>query len=572
MKNTIFFLVLISIINFSSAQNSAPSSHFRANDNGSGDILMKTVRSTITTNATYYCTMQWNAGSEGGAYCGFQDSPDKGHVFIYSIWDPSNGQTITADYVGPGTIVENFGGEGTGLKSMNPTIGWNLNEWNTVVTRRWNVGSHTYFGFWIRRDSQNKWYHMITMNYPVSDVTFNGTTNAFLEDWLSTGMHKRRFEMKDGFKRKTDGTWVPMNQGTYNRNVEPRSSNYTNAVDAGVDDGIYFMQSGGNTSPSFSGNPPITFNTDTNSTPSNPAISFSIQSASSTNISWNVPVSSTPQFKYTIKVDGSIVKSVIAPETRSSSISASSGSVVEIILEDILGRISKHSITVDNSTLTSGTYKITFEHNGEALTAQGDSNGSNVQINNYNGGGLQKWKITNLGNNTYKIINVNSGKSLDVFGQNNGDNIGLYTYHGGPNQKWKINSLGSNIYKVIDSRSQKSIDAFGVNNNANVGIYEYHGGNNQRLKFTSISTVKNKNDIRTNLSLYTNHELGILNIRINDPIQEKTDIDVYTIQGTRVIHKEISTQSISEINISNLAKGIYIIKSGRSLIKKFVVK
>lgn len=161
---------------------------------------------------------------------------------------------------------------------------------------------------------------------------------------------------------------------------------------------------------------------------------------------------------------------------------------------------------------------------------------------------------------------------MDVFGQNNGDNIGLYTYHGGPNQKWKINSLGSNIYKVIDSRSQKSIDAFGVNNNANVGIYEYHGGNNQRLKFTSISTVKNKNDIRTNLSLYTNHELGILNIRINDPIQEKTDIDVYTIQGTRVIHKEISTQSISEINISNLAKGIYIIKSGRSLIKKFVVK
>ncbi|PKV49162.1 putative secreted protein (Por secretion system target) [Aquimarina sp. MAR_2010_214] len=570
MKNTIFFLVLISIINFSSAQNSAPSSHLRANDNGTGDILMKTVRSTITTNATYYCTMQWNAGSEGGAYCGFQDSPDKGHVFIYSIWDPSNGQAITADYVGPGTIVENFGGEGTGLKSMNPTIGWNLNEWNTVVTRRWNVGSHTYFGFWIRRDSQNKWYHMVTMNYPVSGVTFNGTTNAFLEDWLSTGMHKRRFEMKDGFKRKTNGTWAPMNQGTYNRNVEPRSSNYTNAVDAGADDGIYFMQSGGNTSPSFSGNPPITFNTDTNAAPSNPAISFSIQSVSSSNISWNVPTSSTPQFKYTIKVDGNTVKSIIAPETRSSSISASSGSVVEVILEDILGRTSKHTVTVDNDTLPSGTYNITFEHNGKALTAQGNSNGSNIQINNYNEESLQKWEVTNLGNSIYKIINVNSRKSLDAFGQNNGDNIGSYTYHGGSNQKWKISKLDTNIYKVIDSRSQKSIDAFGTNNNANVGIYEYHGGNNQRLKFTSISTAKN--NIQPNLSVYTNHKSGILNIQTNDALQEKTDIDVYTIQGVRVIHKEISTQNVSEINISDLAKGIYIIRSGESLIKKFVVK
>lgn len=140
-------LVLAGAKPYLNAQNSAPSCHMRANDNASGDIIMKTVRSAITTNATYYCTMQWNAGAEGGAYCGFQDSPDKGHIFIYSIWDPSNGQAITASYTGSGTTVENFGGDGTGLKSTNNTIGWSLNEWNTVITHCWDVGSHTYFGF-----------------------------------------------------------------------------------------------------------------------------------------------------------------------------------------------------------------------------------------------------------------------------------------------------------------------------------------------------------------------------------------------------------------------------------------
>lgn len=66
---------------------------------------------------TYYCTMQWNAGMEGGGYCGIQEHPN-GRNFIFSIWDPvSSNESIRAAYLGDGTQVENFGGEGTGLKS-----------------------------------------------------------------------------------------------------------------------------------------------------------------------------------------------------------------------------------------------------------------------------------------------------------------------------------------------------------------------------------------------------------------------------------------------------------------------
>lgn len=560
------------------SQNSAPSSHMGSNDSGSGDILMKTVRSTITTKATYYCTMQWNAGAEGGAYCGFQDSPDKGKVFIYSIWDPSNKQAIKASYIGPGTTVENFGGEGTGLKSMNNLIGWNLNEWNTVVTRRWDVANHTYFGFWVRRDSQNKWYHMVTMDYPVANVTFNGSTNAFLEDWLSTGSNTRRFEMKDAFKRKTDGSWLPMTQGRYNRNNESRSSNYTNAVDAGANNGIYFMQSGGNTSPSFSGNPPITFSTTANPTPTTSVITFNLTSSSTSSVSWNVPDSATPQFRYTIKLNGQPVSSAIEPETRSATISGAVGDTVEVVLEDILGRTSSQSTTISQNSniLSDGIYKITFENSSRALNAAGSNNGDNINLSDYNGNSNQQWQVSSLGNGEYKIINVSSGKSADAFGQNNGSNIGLYVYHGGTNQRWKITNLSGNTYKVIDSRSSRAMDAYGTGNGANVGLYDYHGNANQRIQFTrlSSSTGKSSNVAASDgldVKIYPNPASNLLNVEIPNPEGIKQNIEIYNVQGTYITGQSVQTKSAkAQFNIANYPKGIYLLKIGNTTHKVMI--
>lgn len=135
---------------------------------------------------------------------------------------------------------------------------------------------------------------MVTMDYPVSGVNFNGVTNAFLEDWLSTGANQRRFEMKEGFKRKTDGTWIGMTQVTFTRNNEAYSSNYTNNNDAGTLAGGYYMQSGGSTNPSYAGTPPITLNSNPGASSSNPAIAFSITGVTTSSVTWSVPESSTP--------------------------------------------------------------------------------------------------------------------------------------------------------------------------------------------------------------------------------------------------------------------------------------
>ena len=577
MKKQIIKFFILGLSKFIVAQNSAPSSHMLANDSGTGDILMKTVRSTITTNNTYYCTMQWNGGIEGGAYCGFQDSPDKGHIFIYSIWDPSNGKKITANYVGKGTVIENFGGEGTGLKSYNKSIGWDLNEWNTLVTRRWNVGSHTYFGFWIKRESQNKWYHMVTMDYPVGGVTFRGRTNAFLEDWTSTGANKRRFEMKEGFKRLTNGNWVSMSQGTFNRNDEPRSSNYTNANDAGASNGVFYMQTGGNTKPSYSGTPPITFTTKTQSVPKNPIIDFKITNISTNSISWSIPVSSTPQFKYQIKVNGRTVSTGINSEIRSKKISAKNGDTISIILEDILGRTNSKTAIVKqkNSRITNGTYKIINKRSKKALDAFGKKSGDNIGLWNYHGGTNQQWEISRLYGDTYKIIDKRSKKALDAFGKKNGDNVGLWGYHGGRNQQWEIKRLYGNTYKIIVKRCRKALDAFGKKNGDNIGLWGYHGGTNQQWEIRRVNSKEyrsiNKKS-RTSLDafkIYFDQVNQSLNINSNTAFIHT--IELINKFGKQVYHNTLLKTKNIHINTSEFFQGLYILRINNTLSKKLIL-
>lgn len=501
MKKTLLSVWALLLCLFSFAQNSAPSSHMGANDNASGDIIMKTVRSSITTTSTYYCTMQWNAGGEGGAYCGFQDSPDKGHQFIYSIWDPSNGEPITAAYRPDGTTVQNFGGEGTGLKSENQVIGWDLNEWNTLVTRRWDVGNHTYFGFWIRRDSKNQWHHMVTMDYPVANVNFNGGTNAFLEDWLATGSNTRRFEMKGAFKRKLDGSWLPMTQGNYSVNsgdiaTGGRSENFATAYDATENNGVFSMQIGGSTTPSFTGTSTTLITSTYFNEPQNPTIVFTITGAATNNVVWDVPVSSTPQFKFTIKVNNITVGSEIEPEVRHFNLSASEGDSVDVIIEDILGRTSTVSTTIATGTiddpvaidysLANGTYKIAGVESGKVISPTNSN--SKTTLASYNNSPQHHWQITSIGDDKYELINAGYNQPMDAFGGVN--KVGIYGYHGQANQQWYITHVGDGRYKLTSVGQGKSAKAAGTTAGSDVDLSNFSGHESELFTFTLIEDIE----------------------------------------------------------------------------------
>ncbi len=234
------------------AQNRAPSCWLTYQANYPGDIIINTLRvAAPSPTYTYYCAMQWNAGGEGGGYCGIQEHPD-GRNYIYSIWDPlSSDEAITAAYRGEGTEVENFGGEGTGLKSWNFALGWETGRWYSFVSRAWDRGQHTMFGFWVYDHGDSLWHHLVTMDFPVEGVRFNTSTGSFIEDWYGNGWEQREVHHRQAWKRRvSDKMWFPLTQA-YFRRVSPDdgAANYIDNYDGGVGDGYLFMKSGGTTTP-----------------------------------------------------------------------------------------------------------------------------------------------------------------------------------------------------------------------------------------------------------------------------------------------------------------------------------
>ncbi len=237
------------------AQDSAPSSHFVFDDDFPGDILVHEVRvpSRGLTRFTYYEVLGWRGPAAG--YAGIQDHP-RGRNFIFSIWDhPKHRAPITAVFTDPGTQTERFGGEGTGLKSWNFELGWSTDRWITLVARAWDHGEATQFGYWVRTGDPQRWTHLVTMEVAVPRTRFEGPTDAFLEDWARTGLHRREVHYRNGWKRALEGTWVPLTEGRYSVNrwdLEPgkRSFNFRHSWNGGIAEdagGEYFFMIAGGT-------------------------------------------------------------------------------------------------------------------------------------------------------------------------------------------------------------------------------------------------------------------------------------------------------------------------------------
>ena len=313
-------LLTTAVISFSglpgfAGQNAAPSSHLVYNDaNFNGDILINEVRVPKEGEArfTYYEALGW--GGKAGGYAGIHAHP-KAHNYIFSIWDHKEHRApIRAVYHGPGTLTENFGGEGTGLKSWNFELGWDTDVWYTLVTRCWAVNDHTYYGYWVRSHKTEKWTHMVTMDVAVKDAYFQGGNDSFIEDWLETGDKVRTTHLRNGWKRKLSREWHAFGSARYSVNawdlVEgKRSFNYRTNWNGGVtkDDGgeYYFMTSGGSETKPTTPNPSTHSIKRSEKTPAYAPIKIlsaksELTSDGKATLTWELDPKTTPQFGYTI--------------------------------------------------------------------------------------------------------------------------------------------------------------------------------------------------------------------------------------------------------------------------------
>jgi chitodextrinase len=311
-RKSVLTSAAVGILGLSAAlgQGAAPSSHlFYKGGNTVSDITMNQVYVPITAPYTYFEALGWNNSIEGGGYCGIQDIGNGGRKYIFSLWntlDPNNTTPIKAAYLGQGTTVSSFGNEGTGLGSSNTELGWSVNTWYNFVSRTWQVDGHTYFGFWSQDLSTSKWTHLLTMDYPVANVTFNTKNDAFVEDWADLGAPIRKALYKEAWQRDVGGAWTLQNQALFSSNDKDafRNKIYDESFNSGVENGAFFIQIGGNTSHAFSGR---TLDLSVPSSATKPttvpgevgAFTAAYNAATKTvDAAWDVNALKSPQFSY----------------------------------------------------------------------------------------------------------------------------------------------------------------------------------------------------------------------------------------------------------------------------------
>ncbi|EEG30158.1 ricin-type beta-trefoil lectin domain protein, partial [[Clostridium] methylpentosum DSM 5476] len=90
---------------------------------------------------------------------------------------------------------------------------------------------------------------------------------------------------------------------------------------------------------------------------------------------------------------------------------------------------------------------------------------------------------------TYRIRNKTSGKYLDVAWGNdtNSTNVDTWEYNGGANQRWKVVDAGGGYFKLVPSHTANNmvLDVYGAygDNGTNVEIYQDNGSDAQKFKF-----------------------------------------------------------------------------------------
>jgi hypothetical protein len=291
--------------------------HVWYNDPGKGDVMSMDVCVNQTATTTYYETLGWNQGGDGGGYTGIQSTPG-GASWIFSVWNPASvkNANVTVVYGDPDGKTEPFGGEGTGQHYLNLKQGWKVGKWYRTVVRTWpsEDTKGTLFGMWGYDYETQTWTHHATFLFPVPGVNFNYGAMGFLENYGGTAKDQvRSVQFGNGWKRTLDGKWHAFTKGTADKDGQYE-----------VTDNSFVLQTGGTPITGFKN--PLTV-----IAPPAPdlgtcslavvAVTYSPDKKHAT-VHWQLLPGSTPQFKYEINVvdtgnDNKAVKtiSVIGADT-----------------------------------------------------------------------------------------------------------------------------------------------------------------------------------------------------------------------------------------------------------------
>lgn len=221
-----------------------------------------------------------------------------------------------------------------------------------------------------------------------------------------------------------------------------------------------------------------------------------------------------------------------------------------------------------------GYYNIISRNSNKGLDVADNETTSGSRIQQYditNGGGNnQRWKFVSDGSGNYYIIVKSTGMYLAP--ENNGTGDGLKvqqkTFSASNEFKWTVTSLGGGYYKIINVNSGKSLDVENVStaNGANIQVWSYTGGLNQQWQLVQVESTAKKaltiteNESPNDMAIYINPTNDYLKIDTNH--EGNGEVEVFSMAGQSILKKTVSfvKGSQSEIEISRLPKGVYVVK------------
>ena len=158
-----------------------------------------TVQVENSSDCTYFCVTGWGPGG----YCGIQQLPNNKRKAIFSMWN-DHFNSVELIEAGKDVEVSEFGGEGTGIKTMKDF------DWLEHENVTFKVCGNFSNGFWYCECSiihQGQEELMAILMRPGSTNPLNKTGfYSFIEDW-------DRCEHAEGFKhlRKAKFLWPKFN-------------------------------------------------------------------------------------------------------------------------------------------------------------------------------------------------------------------------------------------------------------------------------------------------------------------------------------------------------------------------
>ncbi len=203
-----------------------------------------------STPGSYFMACGFSHG-----YFGVQEQ-SRGHkVVIFSVWDPTKGddarrvpdeQRVEVLYKADDVVVKRFGGEGTGGQSFLQ-YDWKAGQTYRFLVKAEVVDKKTAYAAWFWLPETSAWKHLVTFRTRTGGDSLDGLY-SFIEDFrrdTQSATETRRAIFSNGWIRDARDKWQPLTKARFTASSATWEAKST--IDAGLDKGGFYLQTGGDT-------------------------------------------------------------------------------------------------------------------------------------------------------------------------------------------------------------------------------------------------------------------------------------------------------------------------------------